>query len=162
STSHVSNRTSFAPSSALFRALTQKSEAHPLSFQSSPHSLQKHGACLPASFLEGYQQRLDVPTCRRSTFSLSPLKSAHTDEVRVLGEIGRTPAPANPLDSVLTGSPSVTPLESAHTENGGRGLILLSSHPSSAPPGLPAPGCHPAGCHPEGMALHLSPGASDS
>ena len=148
---------SFPPAHrSLFCTLLQKSEAHPLSFQSSPHSLQKHRGWHRVSGFVLANPELDkertlnsdsprgsaysaplrcVPLLRLplSTFSvstLSPVESALTEEFRVLPCFGRSCQRVSRSESALTESSLLSLLESALTEKRlGVGDIPLVAQP---------------------------------
>ena len=80
---------------------------------------------------------------RHFVSSLSPLQSALTDELRVLSEVGRKAALASRLESALTDTPPVTPLESALTKKRGEGAGALGtpiSRLARTPTDRPVPG----------------------
>ena len=113
--------TSANPLAALFCVLLQKSERHPLLFQSLAHSLQKRPEC--------HLERSSFLPLVTSRFS-SPLESALTDEHPVLAEIGRSRPSASPLESTLARSTPVTSLESALTNKGEGGGPVCSVYPT--------------------------------
>ena len=106
--------------------LVQKSEAHPLLFQSLARSLQKH---------RGWpQERFSNSCLPPATRPLSSLESTLVDDPRVgfqglylqtltrqPTEISRSCPPTSPLYATLTRSVSVTPLEATLTRNRGEG-----------------------------------------
>src|SRR5882724_12021902 len=108
--------------------LVQKSEAHPLLFQSLARSLQKH---------RGWPQErsFNLSTLGFSTFApTTSLESTLVDDPRVgfqglyLQTLTRQPTeispscpPTSPLHATLTRSVSVTPLEATLTRNRGEG-----------------------------------------
>ena len=103
---------------SLFCALLHQSETHPVSFQSSPHSLCKTPGCHPERSLF-FTPRYRSP--------LTPVESALPDELRVLPGFCRTSPSATPLESALTAPRVVTPLESALTKKTGDGRVMLAS-----------------------------------
>ena len=105
---------------ALLRALLHQSEAHPLSFLPLPHSLRVY----PGWHHQPYSQFASITLM----LSLTLVESALTDDLRVSPCFGRTSLLATPLESALTESQVVSPLESALAKKWGRGG---SNHPNS-------------------------------
>ena len=100
----------------LYIAMLYKSEAQPLSFLKLPHSSQKHPGW--------HQERFSSPCAPLITrhSPLSFVESTLTDKHRVLPCFGRDCPPASPLESTLTRTGAVTPLEATLTKNRGGGM----------------------------------------
>ena len=101
--------------SSFIGALCNKSEAQLLPSQASAHSSQKHrdGTKSASSILRSPLATHHSP--------LTPLKATLTDKHRVLPCFGRNRPPVSLLDSTLTESSTVTPLEATLTKNQGGG-----------------------------------------
>jgi hypothetical protein len=128
----------------------QKSETHPVTFQSLARSLQKPRVSPKAFFqLRNFSQPSNLQTCELSN-ALSPLEATLTADLRVLAEINRNCQPATPLDATLTEISPVTPLSATLTKNRGEGEppTLYSATPLHPP--------HPF-CRPVPFWNHLSP-----
>jgi len=107
--------------------LLQRSEPHPVTFQSFARSLQKHRGIIKSWF---------------STFSIllslavTPLGATLTADLRVLTEISRNQRPASPLDATLIDFAPVTPLSATLTRTRGDAM-LPHRHQRFARPGVP-------------------------
>ena len=116
---------------ALSGILVQRSEAHPFTFQSLAHSLQKPGGVTQSVFSTSrFFPTFNLQTCELSN-ALCPLSATLTADLRVLPCFGRDRPSATPLDATLTDLAPVTPLSATLTKNVGVGA--MPANPSASP-----------------------------
>src|SRR5262249_48997121 len=97
----------------LLSTLLHRSEAHSLSFQSSPHSLRLPAGCVEGVY-PGWHHEQTIPSSAIWQSPLNPVESALTDDLRVSAEINRNCPGTNPLESALTEFAPISLADSTH------------------------------------------------